>query len=88
MFTVLIQPRLRQRQPVGDVTPNDSRNKPNKTIGLAGASVISFGFLLIFCTAGERSAESHFRSQSFFSIFLQRSEAARPIPFNRGDSAE
>jgi hypothetical protein len=50
--------------------------------------VISFGFLLIFCTAGERSAESHFRSQSFFSIFLQRSEAARPIPFNRGDSAE
>src|SRR5437667_8194119 len=66
MFSVLSHFLFRQRQPVGGVTPNDSRNRSNKMIGLAGSPEISFDSLSIFPTSRAATAGSDFGSQSFF----------------------
>jgi hypothetical protein len=73
MLIVEIQPRLRHRHPVGGVTPNDSRNRPNKTIGLAGAPEISSGFLWIFPMRGRGRAANSPERQYFFSTFYPES---------------
>jgi hypothetical protein len=55
MFSVVIQPAFRQRQPVGGVTPTSPRNLSNKMIGLAGSRAISLDFLPQFSIAARCS---------------------------------
>jgi len=73
MLSVVIQPRFRQRQPVGGVTPNESRKRSNKIIGLAGSRSpeIAPDSLLVFAIARPLVMQNHFDSQSFFYFFLQ-----------------
>jgi hypothetical protein len=71
---------FRQRHPVADVTPNESRNLLNKTIGLAGSPaipVISSRCLSVFFKAGARPCLNPFRGQSFFCLFQSTKTHAR-----------
>jgi hypothetical protein len=78
MLSVLIQPSFRHRHPVGGVTPNDSRNSPNKIIGLAGDPEISCGSLSVFPTSRARLESNPLRGQYFF-LNLGTGEHGEPI---------